>query len=190
MQVSVVPAERQRSVLIILVDEEECRHIHTDIYGNPPPLPFVPTREALIDTLNQLERQGARKYVFNKLARRSYPSAELEKLLIDRLVSEQTITSILNECKQNGYINDQEWTERFIAGQVRKGHGPHLIQQKLRAKGVSAQTPPDDQNQQIQTLLQTKYRNKDLKNPKERQKVTASLARRGFDFEAIRNELG
>ncbi len=186
MRVTIVPVERKRSVCAILVDEEEWRQIHTDIFGKKPEIPAIPGPEELAALVDLLELQGVRKYVLNKLSRRSYPSAELEKLLAERLVSEPTVNRILTECRQYGYINDEEWTERFISAQMRKGQGPHVIQQKLRAKGVSAPALPNEQLSQIQALLQTKYRTKNLKDPKERQKVVASLARRGFDFDAIR----
>ena len=189
MHVLVLPTQGRRHLLTILVDEEEWRFVHIDIFGKTLHLPCVRTQEDLTEALSRLELQGVRKYVLNKLARRSYPSAELEKLLTERLVSEPIRALILNECRHNGYLNDSEWTERFVASQMRKGQGPRAIQQKLRAKGVAAPSLPNEQHAQIQTLLETKYHNKNLSDPKERQKVTASLIRRGFDFDAIRTGL-
>ena len=135
--------------------------------------------------------EQVKKYVYNKLARRSYPSSELRHLLCEQAAANDLIERVIDECQSHGYINDEEWTERFIASQARRGKGPHVIKQKLRAKGVEVKTEgiASDQTAQIQELLTTKYRTRDLQNPKERQKVAASLVRRGFDFEAIRSAL-
>ena len=70
MDIVVVPREGKRHTLTIMVDEEEWRHIHTDIFGKSVQIPFAQTTADLQEAFTRLELQGTRKYVLNKLAQR------------------------------------------------------------------------------------------------------------------------
>lgn len=72
-----------------------------------------------------------------------------------------------------------------------------MILSKLRQKGLSPQTlshiepslSPTEEFNAIQHLLETRYRSKDLKDRKTRQKVFAALMRKGFSYEQVSHAL-
>jgi regulatory protein len=125
------------------------------------------------------------------IAQKMYHSAELRAALLKRLIPEESITAIVKELTDLGYLDDSEWTASFIRGQQRKGKGPRAIQHKLRQRGIAYEhlnedlTNPEKQREQLAALLNTKYKTRNLKDPKERAKVMTSLARRGFHTEQI-----
>jgi regulatory protein len=93
-----------------------------------------------------------------------------------------------------GFLNDDEWTASFVRGQSNRKVGPRAIAQKLASKGVRGEKleqalenswNPSEQKALITSLLKSRYAKKNLSDFKERQKVIASLMRKGFDFSAI-----
>ena len=140
----------------------------------------------------------AKKFVVQRLAMKNYSSFELIKALKERSVSKEVIDKIIGEFTKQGYINDDDWIKCFIRRQQQRNLGPQQIAMKLRAKAVPKEQiqkslekmdSSDSQLQRIQELLEGRFRSKDLTDYKEKQKVFAALARKGFDFEVIQEAI-
>lgn len=76
--------------------------------------------------------------------------------------------------------------------------GPNAILRKLAGKGIASEDAfeavqdlldPEAQKEQIAHLLSTRYRRHDLSDFASREKVTASLVRKGFDAFIIKEVL-
>lgn len=198
MKITCLPKEGRRFVLTIYIDEAPWIDVHTKIFGHNISLPVCETLEDLHAKFIALEYAKTKKYALDRLALRSYPSAQLKKLLKKNLVSQETIQKILQEVTRLGYVNDEEWIERFVKGQARRHIGPQMIVYKLMNKGISHKQAndcvekfanPSSALSSIRHLLQTKYKNRPLSDYKEKQKVFAALARKGFDTESIHKAL-
>lgn len=131
-----------------------------------------------------------------RLARKSYLSHELQEKLLTLGFPSDEVDKTIFHLTAGGYLNDQAWVDSFIGGQERKRVGTSLIIQKLKMKKV----PPElyltrikesavSPTEAIQSLLTTRYKNKNLKNPKEKGQVIASLLRRGYSFSDIKSAL-
>lgn len=145
-----------------------------------------------------MEYQDSKEYALRCLARKSYFSEELVVKLREKSVPNETIDRIIQEFKDKLFLNDTEWVENFIRNQSEKGRGPQQIIVKLRQKRVPSEIiavyreqvqDSSSQRDNIKRLLVKKYRSRNLKDPRERQKVIASLLRKGFDFSEIKNIL-
>ncbi len=143
-----------------------------------------------------MEFTQAKRYALKRLSERALYSGELSKCLKERLVASQTIEQVIQGCRELGLLNDDEWIEAFIRGHLRRRHSLRTIAWKLQAKGVPAATAKrvtqahndtSNDKESIQHLLTTRYRSRDLTNRRERDKVIASLMRKGFSFDAIRD---
>lgn len=131
-----------------------------------------------------------KSYVIKRLALRSFSTVELKNDLRKKKVSPELIGAVLEEFIHLGYLNDEAWLESFLAGSARKKRGPQAIAQKLYQKGYSqsqieAIVSGLDQKEPLAKLMATKYRNRNLGDYKERQKVVASLCRKGFALDEI-----
>lgn len=133
----------------------------------------------------------AKVYALNRLSSKAYLTKDLRDSMKRKEFLSEHIERILEECRQLGYLNDDEWLDGFVRGQISKKKGPQAIISKLFQKGFSRDKIRevieglDSQTDNIRQLLNTKYKNKDLSDFKEKQKVIASLARRGFSFDDI-----
>jgi regulatory protein len=122
-----------------------------------------------------------------KLSRRSYLCAEMRQILEEKEFSAEEITSTLGQLQEMGYLNDREWVESAIRREIRAQHGPGFIRQKLRFKGapmdlVEECLPvvyPEELQLEIIQALKIKLKSK------EKQKLIASIARRGFQLSEI-----
>lgn len=190
-----ITLELDQKWLCISCDGELVRKLHLSITGSKPQLPRqTASLEELQQTINQLERKGARQFALKKVAAQAVLSHQLDEALKQRGVSSLVVREILIDFESHGYLNDAEWIASFIRIQKQKRMGAQVIAQKLRMKGVAEEQykhllEDDNPQERIQELLASKYAKRNLKDFKERQKVIASLARKGYAFEDILESL-
>lgn len=185
----------KKDVFVVFINEEPWKEIHCSIFGKKPKLDFLDTDQLLLkEKFLELELKLSKNFALRRLAQKNYSSYELKKILQERLVSIETIEKVLLELKNIGYINDQDWIESFIRGHIQKKNGPKSIAMKLKVKGVPEDTikrnidyleETSPQSERIKAILETKYRHRDLKDFKEKQKVVGALMRKGFDYDEI-----
>jgi regulatory protein len=190
-----VPHEYKRDVFVIILNDEPWKEIHSSIFGKSPNLKFNEDNPELIKKQFQLlEQKLTRNFLLRRLTQRNYSSYELIQILDERLVAKESTSYVIQELLTAGYINDVDWIESFIRINIAKKNGPKNILMKLRMKGVPEEIGEKfldrvedavPQSERIKILLETKYKKKDLSNFKEKQKVIASLLRKGFDYEEV-----
>lgn len=190
ISITICSKPQQPSHRLFYVDGEFWREVHVGIFGKRIDFPACAAIAEAEVEFKKREQAGAKNYALRLLAMRSYPSSQLTKSLQRRLVSEDTAEAVTEWCKQQGYVSDEEWIKSFVRTQQARRVGPQRIKQKLFQKGISrakaeAAVQGCSQKEQIQHLLQTRYQKADLKIPKEKQKVIASLMRKGFEYDAI-----
>jgi len=180
---------REGGLLTIFVDDESWKEGHRSILGAKPNLPQeCLDLQDLQSIYDSLEYSGAKKYALHRLATKGYSTFELKEKLRIKRVSQGTIDRVCAELQRGGYLNDEEWAEAFVRSQIAKKRGPNQIKAKLKQKGVSVELREDFQESQrlgIEALLKTRHKTRNLADYHERQKVIASLVRRGFELEQI-----
>lgn len=195
MKITLRSKEGRRQVSTIYLDDDPYIDVHAKIFGKDFSFTECVSEEDFKEKFRDLEFAKAKNYALNCLAMRSYPSTQLQKLLIRHFVSLETIEKIIKEFISLGYLNDEEWIERFIQSQLKRHIGPQVILFKLMNKGIpqkKAQSYLDlllknsDTRASIEHLIKTKYKKRDFSDFKEKQKVFASLMRKGFDAEDVR----
>jgi len=178
--------------VLLCIDNEIYRKFHLTIVGSKTVLPTE--IEDLNAYLAKLEYEGARRYLLYCLSRKSYASTELKKKLKDRFVDDAIIQKVLQNCHDLGYLNDEYWIESYIKGQLARKRGSRAILAKLQTKGIPREKAEkalekldslSNRLERLKSLIHSKYHKYSLKNHKEKQKVIASLIRRGFNYEEI-----
>jgi regulatory protein len=196
--IEIRPKGSNRLISTVFVDEEPMADIHAKIFGKEVAFPSCETLGEFQSTFLSLEYVKAKKYALDRLAQRSYPSGQLGKLLQRNLVSIETIEKVLLDCKRMGFLNDDEWLEGFVKGELNRGAGPQMILFKLKSKGVTEKLAQEYVEQfasdkeilkSIQKLLTTKLKKFDLTDFKQRQKAKAALARKGYPFDLINERM-
>lgn len=194
LKLEVVSVSHYSPVWEIFIEGAWNRKVHRSIFGKNPRFPSFQTIEEWESVFQEVEYKRVKNYLLWRLSKQNYHSDQLRKILSDRWVTAVNIERLLQEFASLGYLNDQEWLSRQIE-MLKKKFSGHSLLLKLRQKGISKEILDEAQNllessqdekQIVQELLNTKYARKDLKDFKQRKKVTDSLMRKGFSYEIIR----
>jgi len=192
-------SQKARNTYTIFLDDDAWGDVSTTIFGKKPSFPKeVDTLDAWEELFKRTELAKTKSFALKKLSIRSYSSHEMKSLLAKANVSQEAISAVIDVCKEYGYLNDTSWLENFIRMESQKKRGPTIIAQKLRHIGfpqndireaLQTLSSPDDQKQQILTLLHTKYKSRNLQERKDKEKTIGALLRRGFDLDLVREVL-
>lgn len=127
------------------------------------------------------------------LGERAMCLAEL-KAKLTKTYGEETANEAAEYVQQLGYINDEDYAPRLAEYLIkRKRWGIRRARQEMLRRGLDrelvenalADIPEEELDEELTELIAKKYANK-LNDPDDRRKTIASLARRGYDFAAIK----
>lgn len=127
--------------------------------------------------------------------------ARTEKEIVDALrenaYPETTIARVMQRLHDAGYVNDSEFAAQFSASRLSRGMGSRRIRMELRKKGVDSETIDQtisalDQDEVLEgavMMARKAAHGKNLDDQTDRQKILASLARRGYDFSVAKQAI-
>jgi len=135
---------------------------------------------------------------FRLLGRRQHASSELRRKLWQRDYEQKLIDKVVEDLSKGGYLNDAEFIRAFVAEKSKsKKWSSNKIKSELLKKGIDLkliessfeQIPKSDEFENAFNLGQKKYntlikRTEDKRELK--QKLSAYLYSKGFDYELIR----
>ena len=135
---------------------------------------------------------------FRLLGRRQHATSELRRKLWQRDFEQKLIDEVIGALKKNGYLNDGEFIREFVVEKSKsKKWSSNKIKSELLRKGIDQkliessfeQIPKSEEFENAFRLGQKKYntlikRSEDKRELK--QKLSAYLYSRGFDYELIR----
>lgn len=134
---------------------------------------------------------GVRRSAFWHLSRRDHSRAELLIKLQRKTDNGEWIETVINECLEYNYLNDQRFTDSFIRNAQNKGYGISRISQDLKVKGIEQSLIKQalirnefNYINAAQQLLSNKY-HEAIVTPHLKQKAMAFLQTKGHRFEAI-----
>ena len=146
--------------------------------------------------MKELLPKRAVRRAMNLLKEKSYTKIQLVQKLRDNFYCEDHIAAALSYVESYGYVDDFAYATDFIiyrASQLSK----RQIEQKLMQKGIDGKVIAQafeafyadgneiEEEQQIQYFLQKKGYS-GIKDEKQKQKLIASLLRKGFSMEKIK----
>jgi regulatory protein len=129
------------------------------------------------------------------LAYRPRSEAEVSNYLTGRGYSAEIAASTLKKLRSLHYLDDETFARDWARTRSEsRGYGPKRIEQELRAKGVARSLiqaalletfGPGNEAEKARLLLERKFRNKKLADPKLLRRVAAFLQRRGYSQKVI-----
>lgn len=135
--------------------------------------------------------EGVRRSAFWHLSRRDHSQAELLKKLQRKTDNQEWIDTVINECLNFNYLNDQRFAESFLRSAQNKGHGLTRIKQDLKIKGINEslikQTVESNEFDYVnaaQCLLDNKF-NEAIVTQYLKQKAMGFLQAKGHGFDTI-----
>ncbi len=154
-------------------------------------------REAFDSFLLERSYPFAMEKAIALLAMRPRTQQEIADALRKNAYPERTIARVMARLDEAGYINDSDFAEQWAASRTNKGMGSRRIRMELRRKGVGSEAIDEalsaiDEDDLLSGALKAARKaasGKDLFDPKDRQKILAALARRGYGYTEAKQAL-
>ena len=154
-------------------------------------------REAFDSFLLERSYPFAMEKAVALLAMRPRTQQEIADALRKNAYPERTIARVMARLDEAGYINDSDFAEQWAASRTNKGMGSRRIRMELRRKGVGSEAIDEalsaiDEDDLLSGALKAARKaasGKDLFDPKDRQKILAALARRGYGYTEAKQAL-
>lgn len=103
--------------------------------------------------------------------------------------------TILARLRSLNYVDDQTFARNWARSRAEtRGYGPKKIDQELRTRGIGEALiqqviretfGPGDESENARKLLEKRFRNKKLEDPKMLRRAAAFLERRGYSRHVI-----
>jgi len=142
----------------------------------------------------QDERVRARKKILALLERMDRTEQDLRQRMKRSGFEEELVEDAIAYARQFGYIDDERYARNYAKS--RSGSKSHRqIEAELRRKGFTGRLPEElyeearPEEEAIRNLIRRKTDDVENLEPEARQKLAASLYRKGFPSELIRKEL-
>ncbi len=129
------------------------------------------------------------------LSRKEYSRHRLNQKLIQRHCPEKIREQVLNECIEQGWLNDERFALMIVRAKSQAGYGAKYIQQYLFQHQINldvdvlAEEAEVDWYAVLTDLVERKYKSKNCQDYKERQKRFRFLFSRGFSPDLINQVL-
>ena len=154
-------------------------------------------REAFDAFLSERSYPFAMEKAVALLAMRPRTQQEIADALRKNAYPARTIARVMARLDEAGYINDTNFAEQWAASRTGKGMGARRIRMELRRKGVDGDAIDEalssiDEDEMLSGALKAARKaasGKDISDPKDRQKVLAALARRGYGYSEAKQAL-
>jgi regulatory protein len=93
-----------------------------------------------LSDIEQGDPNSSHAYAITLLARRDYSSGELTRKLAERGYLEHAIEPVVEELLATNKLNDDRYSQNFVAYRARRGHGPARIRNELKTSGLDRST--------------------------------------------------
>lgn len=186
--------ETDRSVTTCATADGEKIRIPRILAKKMPLHPGVPYPRSQFDAM--LEKQAvpaALTKAASLLSLRNRTVKEMEEALQKGAYDEQTIAFVIRHLLDAGYLNDEAFALHWIRHRQSSGLGSSRILRELLFKGIDKELAvrclqqvreEDDTSQEaaLDRALDKILRGRNPDDPKERQRILAAMARRGFSI--------
>ncbi|MBQ8147795.1 MAG: regulatory protein RecX [Lachnospiraceae bacterium] len=146
--------------------------------------------------MNNQELKKAKEYALRSLTNREQTEFQIRTKLQRKGYEEEVIETTVAFLKDYNYMNDQRFTEQYIAGHCQKMNRREL-QQQLYAKGIKSNDTLDtylelyEYNEEavLEKALDKYIRNKDITEELTQKKVIAYFMQKGYSYGIVRSVL-
>ena len=153
------------------------------------------TEERLLELIAESNYNRAKNRALWYLDSRAFTEKGLYNKLLEKGFEKTASAKVVARLIEVGLLNDRAYAENFLERCICSNISKRETYRKMLEKGIKKELIEElldstevDERVQIREILNKKYRLK-LENEDNVKKVYAALARKGFSFGAIRDEL-
>ena len=140
----------------------------------------------------EANRSKAMSKAVDVLSRKPVTARDMVDILEQKGYDNDVSASVTHELTELGYIDDEAYARLYMDYAAERHYGPAKIRYELGRHGVSSHViadvmdeREDDPIEELAQMVLSKYRDCDLHDMKQCQRVTRYLASRGYGFDVI-----
>lgn len=149
-------------------------------------------QEQLAHIIENHVKDMARSCILDSLARTSKTRIQAREVLSKKMYPDSIIDEVIGQCEEYGYIDDYSYAKNYYELK-RSFKSIYYIKNMLRTKGISddiiaevfAQEDYSAEIEQINKILDSRIKNKETVSIEEKNKIIASLFRKGYNTSNI-----
>lgn len=184
--------EEQNKIYQVYFSEEFIKNIHEDIMGKDLSWKnsSFSSRE-FKEFLLLKEKEGAKRLLLRKLARKALLTIEAKNLLLERFIDEETASEVISSLLT--YFDDASIMESKIRHKMRKSHAKDKIQRDLWKYKIPEEIFDEtymkvEEEENLDPISQICAFIK-KKDQGDKQRLISQLYRRGYDLDDIHKSL-
>ena len=196
--VTVRSVSRERAFACILLDTGERFWLRADdLYGSDITEGASFGQEEFLQKIRVLQYPRALNHAVAMLARRACSRGEILSRLLSRRYTEDVAELVLYKLEKEKLLDDEAFTDQWIRFRTGRGYGRSVIRRELKMKGIPeemidsafAMLDPEEEEDAAVRLARKAWNRirpgEDIR--KARQKVIASLVRKGYGWDEARS---
>lgn len=152
--------------------------------------------ERFKEFLKENDRQNAKAYLYNMIARKARTQKEARSRLYEKGFHKDAVEYAISAVSAYGYLDDEEYAKAYIENAMRN-KGGYRVKRELQLKGVSDEDAAEalfelDSETELESakVLAVKYlKSKKVLDEKVKEKLFRFLVSRGYDYDTIKKAM-
>lgn len=194
--------KKNKDRISIFLDDEFAFGLDEGVFLDSGICKYMELEEEYIEeTLKKEDYRKAENYAIYLISQREYTEKKLRDKILSKGFSEEQSDRIVNKFEKYGYIDDENYAERFVRTKQKVSkHGKYKIKSSLYEKGIDkdiinrcmSEFDEDIELENAKSFVIKKansLKSKNLDKYKLKQKITAYLASKGYGYEIIKKAI-
>lgn len=191
--VTIKEIKRNKKSYTLVVGEEVLKNINIEVALSYALKEGEMSKEKFREFLKENDRQNAKSYLYNMIARKGRTTKEARDRLYEKGFHKDAVEYAIGVVSSYGYLNDEEYAKNYVSSAIRS-KGEYRVKRELQLKGISDENmvdaldlmDSDSEYESAYTLAKKYLKSKDISDEKVKEKLFRYLVSRGYGYDLVK----
>lgn len=191
--VTIKEIKRNKKSYTLVVGEEVLKNINIEVALSFALKEGEMSKEKFKEFLKENDRQNAKSYLYNMIARKGRTIKEARDRLYEKGFHKDAVEYAIGVVSSYGYLNDEEYAKNYVSSAIRN-KGEYRVKRELQLKGISDENMVDaldlmdseSEYESAYTLAKKYLKSKDISDEKVKEKLFRYLVSRGYGYDLVK----
>ena len=191
--VTIKEIKRNKKSYTLVVGEEVLKNINIEVALSYALKEGEMSKEKFREFLKENDRQNAKSYLYNMIARKGRTTKEARDRLYEKGFHKDAVEYAIGVVSSYGYLNDEEYAKNYVSSAIRN-KGEYRVKRELQLKGISDENmvdaldlmDSDSEYESAYTLAKKYLKSKDISDDKVKEKLFRYLVSRGYGYDLVK----
>ncbi|MBQ9114588.1 MAG: regulatory protein RecX [Clostridia bacterium] len=191
--VTIKEIKRNKKSYTLVVGEEVLKNINIEVALSYALKEGEMSKEKFKEFLKENDRQNAKSYLYNMIARKGRTTKEARDRLYEKGFHKDAVEYAIGVVSSYGYLNDEEYAKNYVSSAIRN-KGEYRVKRELQLKCISDENmvdaldlmDSDSEYDSAYTLAKKYLKSKDISDEKVKEKLFRYLVSRGYGYDLVK----